>query len=244
MNIAICDSLESDIQVLIHMIKKYCTNYNFEIEIFTYKSGDKLLSDFTLINFQLIFLDIYIDDKIYSNGIEIAKQIRVHDEKCIIVFVTRSKNHALDAFEVDAMQYLIKPVSYDKIKCLLDKCQNMFSDNIRFIEVYSKSISMKILLKDIYYIEVYNKICLIHTNTHVIKTYSSLKKLCDLLSGASFLRCHRSYIINMFYITSMLEIDFLLKNGDKVPIRKDRANIIKQIYSDYCFEQIKSGKVE
>ena len=243
MNVAICDSLESDIQVLIHMIKKYCNTYSFEIEFFTYKSGYKLLSDFTLINFELIFLDIYIDDKIYSNGIEIAKQIRIHDEKCIIVFVTSSKSHALDAFEVDAMQYLIKPVSYDRIKRLLGKCQNEFSNNMRFIEVYSKGISMKILLKDIYYIEVYNKTCLIHTSTHVIKTYSSLKKLWDLLSGPSFLRCHRNYIINMFYIASMLEIDFLLKNGDKVPIRKDKASIIKQIYSDYCFEQIKSGKV-
>ena len=173
-------------------------------------------------------------------GIEIAKRIRIHDKECIIVFMTSSRDHALDAFEVDAMQYLVKPVYYDKIRHIFDKTQKLFSENMRFIEVPSNGLSTKILLKDIYYIEVYNKTCLIHTNLHTIKTYTPLSKLWELLDGSPFLRCHRSYILNMFYIDDILENDFLLKSSDKIPIRKDASSDIKQTYSDYFFEKMRN----
>lgn len=241
MNIAICDDLDSDRQALIHMIKKYCNDYNLEIELFTYENGSQLLSDFELGKFKLIFLDIYMNDKNHLTGIEIAKQIRIQDKESIIIFMTTSKDHALDAFEVDAMQYLVKPVGFDKIKHIFDKCQKLFSKNMRFIEISSEGLSLKILLKDIYYIEVYNKTSFIHTNLKVISTYTSLSNILELLGGSPFLRCHRSYIVNMYYIDSICTNDFLLKNGDKIPIRKNDTSAIKQIYSDYFFEQMRNG---
>ena len=222
------------------MIKKYCTAYNLEIELSNYRNGNELLHSFTFGKFELIFLDIYMNDENHITGIDVAKQIRIHDKECIIIFITASKEHALDAYGVDAMQYLVKPVTYDKIKNVFDKCQKLFLDNMRFIEVSSNGLSLKILLKDIYFIEVYNKTCLIHTDTQVIKTLTSLSKLWELLGGSSFLRSHRSYIVNMFYVDDIFEYYFLLKNNDKVPIRKEEISTTKQIYSDYFFEQMRS----
>lgn len=239
MDIAICEDLEVDRQALIHMIKKYCSDYNLEVKLSTYNNGNDLLSNFTYGKFKLIFLDIYINNDDLT-GIEIAKQIRINDQECIIVFMTTSRDHALDAFEVDAMQYLVKPVDYNKIKHIFNKIQKLFSEDMRFIEVPSNGLSMKILLKDIYCIEVYNKTCLIHTGLHTIKTYTPLSKLWELLDGSPFLRCHRSYIVNMFYIDDILENDFLLKNGYKIPIRKEASSDIKQTYSDYFFEKMRN----
>jgi DNA-binding LytR/AlgR family response regulator len=219
------------------MINKYCKDYNLELELYDYENGHKLLSDFKHEKFKLIFLDIYMDD---INGIEIAKEIRLHDSDIIIIFMTTSKDHALDAFEVDAMQYLVKPVDYKKLHNIFNKFQKLFTDNMRFIEVPSNGLSVKIFLKDIYYIEVYNKTSLIHTNLQTIKTYTPLSKLWELLGKDPFLRCHRSYIVNMFYIDDILENDFLLKNGDKIPIRREAYSDIKQIYSDYFFEKMRN----
>ena len=240
MKIAICDDLESDRQTMTHMMKKYCKDYNLELQLYDYENGHKLLSDFKPGKFKLIFLDIYMNDKNNINGIEIAKEIRIQDENVIIIFMTTSKDHALDAFEVDAMQYFVKPVNHEKLEHIFNKCQKLFADNMHFIEVPSNGLSVKIFLKDIYYIEVYNKTSLIHTSLHTVKTYTPLSKLWELLSGSPFLRCHRSYIVNMFYIDDILENDFLLKNGDKIPIRKDETSRIRQTYSDYFFEQIRS----
>jgi DNA-binding LytR/AlgR family response regulator len=237
LKIAICDDLESDRQAIIHMIKKYCKDYNVELELYDYENGHKLLSDFKHEKFKLIFLDIYMND---INGIEIAKEIRLHDSDILIIFMTTSRDHALDAFEVDAMQYLVKPVDYEKLHNIFNKCQKLFTDNMRFIKVPSNGLSVKIFLKDIYYIEVYNKTSLIHTSLQTIKTYTPLNKLWELLGENPFLRCHRSYIVNMFYIDDILENDFLLKNGDKIPIRREAYSDIKQIYSDYFFEKMRN----
>lgn len=239
MDIAICDDLESDKQALQHMINKYCNDYNLELEFSTYTNGNDLLSNFTSGKFKLIFLDIYLNNSNLT-GIEIAKQIRIHDQECIIIFMTTSRDHALDAFKVDAMQYLVKPLDYNNIKHIFDKTQKLFSENMSFIEVPSNGLSVKILLKDIYYIEVYDKTSLIHTNLNTIKTYTPLSKLWELLDGSSFLRCHRSYIVNMFYIDDILETDFLLKDGKKIPIRKEDSSDIKQTYSDYFFEKMRN----
>ncbi len=240
MDIAICDDLEADRQALLNIIKKYCNDYNLEIGFSTYNNGNDLLSDFGPGKFKLIFLDIYLNNDDLT-GIEIAKQIRIHDQECIIIFITTSKDYALEAFEVDAMQYLVKPVDYNKIKHIFDKMQKSFSENMRFIEVQSNGLSIKILLKDIYYIEVYNKISLIHTSLNTVKTYTPLSKLWELLDGYSFLRCHRSYIVNMLYIDDILKNDFLMRNGDKISISKEAYSDTKQAYSDYFFEKIRNN---
>jgi DNA-binding LytR/AlgR family response regulator len=237
LNIAICDDLETDRKILIDMIHRYCTENNSILNINTYNKGEEFISDFNDQNFNLVFLDIYMGR---LNGIETAKEIRKKDNNCIIVFMTTSTDFALDAYSLDASQYLVKPITYDKIKKIFDKCLEQFSNSMRFIEIIENSSTIKILLKDIYYIEVYDKTCFIHKKDEVIKTYSSLAKLCDLLGGVPFLKCHRSYIVNMFYINEILSNDFILKNGEKIPITKNDKLNFKQIYLDFVFNQMRT----
>ena len=206
MNIAICDDLEIDRKILIDMINRYFTEHNSIVNITTYNSGEDLISNFNHENFDLIFLDIYM----YKlNGIDTAKEIRKKDDNSILVFITTSSDFALDAYDLDALQYLIKPITYDKIKKILDKCLKQISANLHFIEILVDGYPVKILQKDIYYIDVYNKTCFIHLKDKVIKTYSSLAKLWEFLENSSFLKCHRSYIVNMLYINEMLSDDFI-----------------------------------
>ena len=238
MNIAICDDVEIDRKILIDMINKYFTEHTSLVNITTYNNGEDLISDFKHQNFDLIFLDIYM----YKlNGIDTAKEIRKKDDNSILVFITTSSDFALDAYDLDALQYHIKPITYDKIEKILDKCSKQFSTNMRFIEVLEDGYPVKILINDIYYIDVYDKTCFIHLKDKVIKTYSSLTKLCNLLEKSSFLKCHRSYIVNMLYIKEMLSNDFILKNGEKIPITKNDKLNLKQTYLNFVFHQIKTN---
>ena len=238
MNIAICDDLEIDRKILIDMINKYFTEHTSLVNISTYNNGEDLISDFKHKNFDLVFLDIYMYN---LNGIDTAKEIRKKDDNSILVFITTSSDFALDAYGLDALQYLIKPVTYDKIKKILDKCLKQFSINMRFIEILEDGHPAKILINDIYYIDVYDKTCFIHLKDKVIKTYSSLTKLCNLLEKSSFLKCHRSYIVNMIYIKEMLSNDFILKNGEKIPITKNDKLNLKQTYLDFIFYQVRTS---
>lgn len=238
MNIAICDDLEVDRKILIDMINRYFTEHNSLVNMITYNNGEDLISDFKHQNFDLIFLDIYMSK---LNGINTAKEIRKKDDNSILVFMTTSTDFALDAYDLDALQYLIKPITYDKIKKILDKCLKQFATNMRFIKVLEDGYPIKILLNDIYYIDVYDKNCFIHLKDKVIKTYTSLTNLLNLLENSSFLKCHRSYIVNMLYINEMLSNDFILRNGAKIPITKNDKLNLKQTYLDFVFHQMRTN---
>ena len=112
-----------------------------------------------------------------------------------------------------------------------------------FIEVLSDRISVKINPADILYIEVYNAICHIHTAAKVIKCYCPLKDIERKLFWAgsnTFLRTHRSFLVNMQHINEVGRDDFILKNGVSIPIRRNEKIAVKQAYSDYFFASVKA----
>jgi len=234
-NIVICDDNFDDRQILKTYVDKFINEINASAEIIVYESGDFLLNDFNkrrLKNVKILFLDIYMPGK---NGIETAKQIRKSDDDLIIILTTSSREHGLDGYSVDAMQYLVKPLSYDDVKAVLTKCMKMFADSMRYIEVMANRVMLRVLLKDIIYIEIQNHNCLIHTVSEIINNYYTLDKLESLLDGSIFLRTHRSYIVNMHYIEDISENDFILKNGVKIPIRRNDKVAVKQAFRDYLF---------
>lgn len=237
MRIAICDDCKDDIKHLTNLINKYSLLNALNVEIMQYECEESLFKDLKKDYFKIVFLDIYIDK---SLGIDVAKKIREIDNNCLIIFTTISPNYALDAYSVHAIDYLLKPIDFDVFENALNRCVNFFSDSFKFIQVLSNRLMIKIPQKNIIFIEVFNKYCLIHTTDGVIKTYMSLSKLETLIDSNVFLRCHKSYMINMKHIEEILENDFLLKNNTKIPISQDKKLIFKQEYIDYLFKITRS----
>jgi len=232
MNIAICDDLKDDKHRLFNSVNSYCKTNFIYAAITEYDSGESLLEEFIKNSFDLIFLDIYMKG---LSGIDTAKKIREIDNDCVLVFVTTSSEHALDGFAVNALHYLIKPVNSEKITEVFKRCQIMLNTAQQYIEVISDRLLVKILVKSIHYIEVYDKACFIHKDSEVIKTYLSLEEIAKQLDENSFLRCHRSYIINMRFIVNVADNDFVLQSGEHIPIRQAEKQSKKQKYMDFLF---------
>ena len=119
------------------------------------------------------------------------------------------------------------------MKKVLNRCVKLFADSIRCIEVLSDRLTVKIPLKDIRYIEVYNTMCLIHTVAETVKSYRPLAKIEQQLAGDAFLRTHRSYLVNMRHVQKIAGDGFLLSGGETVPIRKNDQLTVRQAYMDY-----------
>jgi len=233
MNIVICEDTEKHADSLRLYINKYFDEIDCRRNIVVYNSGDAFLKDFAseqASDVQIMFLDIYMPG---TNGIDTAKKIRETDKDMIIVFTTTSKNHGLDGYSVDALQYLVKPVNYPEVKNVLSKCTKKFADSLRFIEVLSDRLTVRIFLKDIVYIECFDTALYIHTATETVKTFLPLFELNKQLEGSSFLRTQRSYIVNMRYIDDMTANDFIMQTGKAIPIRRSDRLAIKQAYRDY-----------
>ena len=241
MNIVICEDNKNDLNLLYTCIERFFREISCPVKIITYENGDSLLKEIDVLkrmDVKIVFMDIYMPG---SSGIDVAGKIRETDSEIVIILTTRSLDHGLDAYSVYAFQYFVKPVCYPKVKEVLGKCNALFAESILYIEVMSSRLLVKVIIRDILYIEIFDHTCLIHTAASTIKSYNSLDEIEKMLGavngGSSFLRTHRSFIVNMRHINDIAENDFLLVNGAAVPIRRNGRMAIKQAYMDYLFAQ-------
>jgi DNA-binding LytR/AlgR family response regulator len=169
-------------------------------------------------------MDIYLGG---ISGMDTARKIRETDPNCLLIFITVSSDHALDAFSVRANSYLVKPLNAEKMETALTACIQTFVKNSRMIELCADHQKFQLPLANVQYVEVYGKTTLFHSGTGVFKAYISLDEIEKILCGEPFLRCHRCYIVNMNYVEDVREQDFLMRNGDSVPMRKNGRRDVK-----------------
>lgn len=234
MNIAICDDNNDDLETLCRFLMEYFENNGFIGNLKTFSSGEALLSSFAPGAFDAIFLDIYMDG---MTGIKTAEKMRQADPNFALVFITSSENHAVNAFTLRANGYVTKPINKDSLNAALLQCRSVFLRNARFLEVKSNRQNIRIPMIKIYYIEVYNHDILVHTMDGTIKTSTPLDRI-EIEAGKPFLRCHRSYLVNMNYVTDIVEQGVVMNNRTTVPLRKQGRAEIREVYADFISDRL------
>lgn len=232
MNIAICDDTLEDRQIIEKYLIDYGAKTGIKFEVFSYESGEDLLIAYKKISFKIIFLDIYL---LELTGIDTAKEIRRFDKEVQIIFVTTSTDHAVSSYDVRALHYIVKPTSFSKIEKVLNLCKLEEIKANKQIEVLTGKNFSPIKLTEIIYGEMFKKILTIHTTYGNVESRISLENFELLLGGVPFIRCHRSFIINMDFIKD-IEVDrFILNNDEKVPISRSAKVLSVKTYNEYIF---------
>lgn len=183
----------------------------------------------------LIFLDIQMPG---INGIEFARSIPKHT---LIIFTTAYSEYALDSYEVDAVDYLVKPIDPVKFRKAVDKAVTYHSllldeekksvENIEGECIFVKSDRrfFKINLKDVLFIEGLKDYVIIQMDGQRIITRMNVKSIHDLLPKKTFLRINRSYIINKNHIDSFDNNDVFIRSHEIA---------IGNSYRDTFFEEL------
>lgn len=218
MKIAICEDLASDSAILCAYINNYCRQNCYDSQIVTFETGDALLDAFSPGAFDLVFLDMIMPG---LSGAVVAQKIRETDRDCSLVFITTSKDYMAEGFSVQAKGYVIKPLEQEKMDDVMHALRHDFEQGSRLIEIPMSGESIMVSIADLFYAEVYDKFAMLHMKRGKLTTRLPLDELEARLGGTPFLRCHRSYIINMNYVDDMRAGDFLMRNGDVVPMRKN-----------------------
>lgn len=171
------------------------------------------------------------------NGMEAARQIRRWDQRVALIFLTASREFAVEGYSVGASGYLLKPVEQETFEEALNR---FFAERYprlrRSLLVVNGSAGRRIAYDDIMYIESRRmnvRIVCCHGTEHSIR--KKLDEVQEELSGCRFLRCNRSYIVNMDYITDADE-DFTMENGDRIPIKVREKKQIRKRYFDYMMK--------
>ena len=172
---------------------------------------------------------IYIGVDSNFNGISIAKAIRKAGINAIIVFYTRVKEAVFDAFDVEALHYLVDgQISVSKFDEVFRKAVSRAESRIQAsIVLNCAGEQRKILISQIYYFEVFNRIVTVYYRDGTFEFYSTLTRLEDSLARRGFVRVHRAYLVSERYIASIRQREITLLNGTTIPVGGKYINNIQ-----------------
>ena len=239
MTIAIIDDSSEDISLLYEYISRYCNERKVHASVRAFTKEREFLSAFKTERYDLIFLDIFMQD---LDGMQIAKAIKKLNPGCQIIFSTSSQEHAVKAFGIHALDYLLKPYTYARLEDALDCYENTAAKFTHYIELKEGRFQTRIFVTDIIYVDYHNHYTQVHTPQRLIRTYMPFGDFSPLLSPyRQFLWCCRNCMVNMDFVDSWEGNDFILNNGERLPIFKSQRRQIIQTYANYVFDYVNGG---
>lgn len=167
--------------------------------------------------YDFVFMDVELGEG-WMNGIEAARALRAKGSMAMLFFITNMPQYAPSGYDVDAIDYCIKPIQYRSLAVKLDKAIRILGNRTGVpVRIRMKDGMRVISSADIRYIEVMGHDLMFHTEDEVITAYGGLKEREEDLSGQAFARCSASVLVNLRYVTGLY--------GDEVSIGDERIRI-------------------
>lgn len=229
--IAICDATLHGAEEIAEQLREFAAKRNRELNVETFRGLRQLGEQLQKRTFQLVILDPELGGG--KTGLEFAKRMRQQGYKGELIFLARSGAHALEAYETYPLSYLVRPVSPRRLRevfgYLLSKLGKTPSVTLKL----ESGGTVVVRAEDIYYIEVFRTELDVHTRTTTLVCTGSLAGVLAELPDGEFYRSHRSYIVNLRYVTSVNRYSFVLDNQERVTVAKNRYVEAKEILSAY-----------
>lgn len=240
MNVIICEDERLYRKSIADKVKQWMQINKIEdVQILLFSSSEELAEKWEQLTAGLIFLDIQFIDEM--NGMELAKLIRKKDPHVPIVFVTSTDAYVYDGYSVSALRYLRKPIRYEEIAECLDIAhkQHSLSTN-RFFPVEENGCRTLLPYDDILYFEARSPHTIIHMRGEPSEIRLKLRfsELASRLTPDVFVRCHRSYFVNIACVRSYKRNELLMSNGDMLPISRPYLDEINKVFEHYYLEGI------
>lgn len=225
--IGICDDNDMFCWETESIILDYCYKIHLKIETLIFSSGEELLEYWRSgRQIDLLFLDIELQT---TSGIQIGNEIRqnIAHENTQIVFVSIKKDYAMQLFKIRPLDFLIKPVSYEDISKVIDTFCTLFVNLKSFYEYQTNKRIHRIDQRSIICLQSTGKIVTIITTDQKYKHYGKLSDCMQQLNNNIFIHVHKSYIININYVTEYRANELILTNTSHIPISQARRQFVK-----------------
>lgn len=199
----------------------------------------------TRIEYDVVFLDIRMPG---LSGTELARRLSQHENRPFIVFVTAYSEHAVEAFEVDADDYLVKPVSEKRLEICLDKIlkkqeskrarisTEQKGEKVERIFVDYRDRKIPVNVSDIYFFEAVDDYSRLYTEDSSFLLNYSLRFLEEKLSHSGFLRVHRKYLVNTEKIREVIQLSrnaYVIRLGQQkvveIPVSRRKITTLKRV---------------
>lgn len=224
--VVICDDEATSLQINQILTEQVLEEEGIEFEITTFEDMrvmTEALAD-EHAEYDVLLCDILA---VGMNGIEAAKELRRLGEKLPIIFISSTAEYALDGYSVNALRYLQKPINIEKLREALKEAYQM-SQPADVLKFQVADRFYRIPFSDIEYLESQGRDTNIVTTDETISVHMKFSDMEKKLPADIFLRCHRSYIINLTQAKDLARYRFLTKSGVEIPVSQLQYNETKR----------------
>lgn len=234
MKIAICDDDSQELAKIASFIDTYRQDKKTPLTYKTFQSATELISTMESGDYDILLLDILMPG---ISGMQAAHEIRGFDELAKIVFLTSSPEFAVESYQVKAHDYILKPVSKERLDQLLDALIIEEQKPQEGLTVKTQKGLAFILFSHLAFVEVMQKKLYFHlVDGSVREVYSSLVAFEDkLLSRPEFVKVHRSYLVNLWQVSELRTKELITHTGKTVPISRLLYGKVREEYMEHLF---------
>lgn len=230
--VAIVEDIAFERKTLFEYLRRYEEKEQISFQIYTFQDGAELISNYPE-GLDILLMDIGME---HVDGIKAARLVRRKDERVVLIFVSSMVQYGIQGYSVDAMDFIVKPVSYMGLKMRLDRALLRLNKNSsKRIQVRSEDTLFQLDISDIYFVETYNHKVIVHTKDRALPVNVSMHVLEEELKGFPFFRCHNSFLVHLKYIDKIQENDIWI-NGQVLSISRYRRKEFLEAWASYIRE--------
>lgn len=239
LNIAVIEDDSVHAVNTVRLLEEWLDGRNRKSNISVFSNAESFLFEWERNKiWDVLFIDIQMPG---INGIELAKSIRRENKKAAIVFVTGITDYMQEGYEVEALHYLVKPVDSDKIGYCMERVAETFDSEKKKRAVLIEAeditggkegerIMLRLSPEDIFYMEAFKHNTEIYMEEKIYRIREGIGELRKRFEDDMFVPCHRSYLVNLMYISGIGKDALILDDGRKVPMSKRCAGAVKEAF--------------
>ncbi|MBO7364860.1 MAG: response regulator transcription factor [Lachnospiraceae bacterium] len=227
--IAIVDDEQDQSVHMQELVNRYASEHGVEFDVSVFDNPLTFLDSYNP-SFDIIFMDVKMPE---MNGIDAARALRRKDSRVLLYFITTARQYALKGYEVEALDYIIKPLDYKEFQLKIARAIMKLDREDHFsLLVKTENGFVRLRPADITYIEVSGHFLIYHTVNGDYRVYGTLKSVEEKLDGKDFTRCNNYLLVNLKYVTGVngLSADVY---GESLQISHPRRKAFSEAFLRY-----------
>lgn len=241
LRIAICDDVDNDLRRIVSLAHEYLNKRGMSAVLREFSHPDALLTACEKENFHIFLLDMVMP---MVGGLELGREIRRCSTDAQIIYITNEPSFALDAYAINPLHYLIKPVDKETLFSTLDKAAEKMDYGEEIVVTVKTKNGLRTISTDSIASCEYNHHAVVYTliNSERVETStiseSFSEHIAPLLCDKRFIKPHAAFVVNMSHVERLNKVGFILKGGAFVPVSGKQYTAVRNVYMSYRLGEV------